>query len=140
MTDPQLLIRLYQPADEVQVIDLWQRCGLTVPWNDPQQDIQRKVVFQPSLFWVGVIDGRIVGTLMAGYEGRRGWINYLGVAPEYRRIGIGRQWMATAEAALQELGCPKINLQVRSSNTSVIAFYRSLGFTMDEVVSLGKHL
>ncbi len=140
MIEPPPVIRLFEPDDEAQVIDLWQRCKLVVPWNDPQQDILRKVASQPNLFWVGEVDGRIAGTIMAGYEGHRGWINYLGVAPEYQRLGIGRQLMQMAEAALRQLDCPKINLQVRSSNTSVIAFYASLGFTMDEVVNLGKRL
>ena len=140
MPEPEIIIRLYQAADEVQVIDLWHQCSLVVPWNDPQRDILRKVEFQPHLFWAGEIGSRIVATIMAGYEGHRGWINYLAVAPEYRRRGIGSRMMHVAEYELRKLGCPKINLQVRSSNKAVIAFYESLGFAVDDVVSLGKRL
>ncbi len=140
MTEPDIAIRPYQPSDEAHVIDLWQRCKLVVPWNDPKQDILRKVAFQPHLFWVGEIDAVIVATVMAGYEGHRGWINYLAVSPEYRRRGIGRRMLHVAEDELRKLGCPKINLQVRSSNTDVIAFYERLGFAVDDVVSLGKRL
>ena len=77
---------------------------------------------------------------MVGYEGHRGWINYLAVDPSKRRQGIGQQMMKAAEQHLNEQGCPKINLQVRSSNLEVIAFYESLGFSRDEVISLGKRL
>ena len=140
MTEPNIVIRPYQASDEAYVIELWQRCKLVVPWNDPKQDILRKVAFQPHLFWVGTMDAVIVATVMAGYEGHRGWINYLAVAPEYQRRGIGRRMLHVAEDELRKLGCPKINLQVRSSNRDVIAFYERLGFALDDVVSLGKRL
>ncbi len=77
---------------------------------------------------------------MAGYEGHRGWINYLAVAPDFRRRGTARRLMQVAEHELRVLGCPKINLQVRSSNSDVIAFYQRLGFSLEEVVSLGNRL
>ncbi len=77
---------------------------------------------------------------MAGYEGHRGWINYLAVSPEHRRKGYGRQIMAEAERLLRAAGCPKINLQIRSPNKDVIAFYRSIGFAVDDVVSMGRRL
>jgi ribosomal protein S18 acetylase RimI-like enzyme len=133
-------IRAYRAADEDAVIDLWQRCGLTRPWNDPRKDIQRKLRVQPELFLVGVLDGVLVGTVMAGYEGHRGWINYLGVAPEQQRRGLARALMAEAERLLRAAGCPKINLQVRNSNQGAIEFYRQIGYAIDEVVSLGKRL
>ena len=85
-------------------------------------------------------DELVVGAVMAGYEGHRGWINYLAVEPGRRRQGLGRELMATAERLLAERGCPKINLQVRSENADVIAFYGALGYRQDEVVSLGKRL
>ena len=140
MTEPDIVIRPYQPSDEAYVIDLWQRCKLVVPWNDPKQDILRKVAFQPHLFWVGAIEAVIVATVMAGYEGHRGWINYLAVSPNHQRRGIGRHIMQTAEDELRKLGCPKINLQVRSSNQAVVDFYRSLGFAVDDVIGMGKRL
>lgn len=133
-------IRTYQDSDESAVIGLWEQAGLTRPWNDPRKDIRRKLAVRPDLFLVGVRDGMVVGTVMAGYDGHRGWINYLAVAPNRRRLGLGRQLMAEAERLLREAGCPKINLQVRASNRDVIAFYQALGFGLDDVVSLGKRL
>jgi len=133
-------IRPFDTTDEAAVIDLWHRCGLTRPWNDPARDIRRKLRVRPELFLVGVVGGEVVATVMAGYDGHRGWINYLGVAPERQREGLGRAIMAEAERLLREAGCPKINLQVRTSNAGAVEFYRRLGFVIDEVVSLGKRL
>ena len=126
--------------DEPQVVDLWQRCGLVRPWNDPRKDIARKLRVQRELFLVGVDGDRIAGTLMAGYEGHRGWINYLAVDPERRRRGFARVLMAAAEERLRALGCPKINLQIRNDNADAIAFYRRIGFAEDASVSMGKRL
>ena len=84
--------------------------------------------------------GRIVGTVMAGYDGHRGWINYLAVDEEQRRRGIGRALMAAAEEELVALGCPKVNLQIRTGNAEALAFYERLGFGRDDVVSVGKRL
>ena len=135
-----MVVRTFVGADEMSVVALWERCGLTRPWNDPRKDICRKIAVRPDLFLVGILDGVVVASVMAGYEGHRGWINYLAVAPEHRGKGLGRAMMAEAERLLREAGCPKINLQVRSSNTKVIEFYRRLGYTVDDVVSLGKRL
>jgi len=135
-----MVVRTFVGADEMSVVALWERCGLTRPWNDPRKDICRKIAVRPDLFLVGILDGVVVASVMAGYEGHRGWINYLAVAPEHRGKGLGRAMMAKAERLLREAGCPKINLQVRSSNTEVIEFYRRLGYTVDDVVSLGKRL
>jgi ribosomal protein S18 acetylase RimI-like enzyme len=133
-------IRPFSKEDEINVIRLWEQCDLTRPWNNPGKDIARKLAVRPDLFLVGVISGEIVGSVMAGYEGHRGWINYLAVAPKCRRQGLGRALMAEAERLLSLTGCPKINLQVRAANQGVIAFYHSLGYAIDEVVSLGKRL
>ena len=133
-------IRPFDMSDEDAVVALWERCGLARPWNDPRKDIRRKLLAQPDLFLVGVLDGEIAATAMAGYEGHRGWIQYLGVDPRCQRQGLGRAIMEEAERLLREAGCPKINLQVRTSNTGVIEFYRRLGFTLDDVVSMGKRL
>lgn len=133
-------IRSYQPTDESAVIALWQECGLVRPGNDPKKDIQRKLKVQPEMFLVGLVDGDIIGSAMAGYEGHRGWINYLAVAPAHRRRGYARQLMNEAERLLRECGCPKINLQVRTTNHAVIEFYKRIGFTVDDVVSFGKRL
>jgi ribosomal protein S18 acetylase RimI-like enzyme len=135
-----ILIRQYEPADEATVVELWRACGLVVPWNDPKGDIETKLAFQPELFFVAEADGRLAATVMAGYEGHRGWINYLAVAPGLQGDGLGRRMMDAAEEALRALGCPKINLQVRASNHEVVEFYKRLGFSVDETVSLGKRL
>ena len=133
-------IRPYKETDEPDVIQLWQACGLTVPHNDQVKDIRRKMTVQPELFLVGVRQGRIIATVMAGYEGHRGWLNYLAVSPDQRRGGFARRLIAEVEKRLRRMGCPKINLQVRGTNTEAIAFYRKIGFVEDNVISLGKRL
>ncbi len=136
----EIEIRPFEPGDETSVVQLWTECGLVVPWNNPHRDIQRKRKVQPEMFLVGCLDGKIIATVMAGYDGHRGWINYLAVHPEHQRAGIGRRMMAEAEIRLHTAGCPKINLQVRSTNSKVIEFYKKIGFKVDDVVSLGKRL
>ena len=133
-------IRPFQLADEHAVIELWRRCDLVRPQNDPRKDIARKLAVQPEMFLVALEDDAIVGSVMCGYEGHRGWINYLAVDSEQRCRGIGRELMNEAERVLREAGCPKINLQVRSTNDAVLAFYRAIGFVVDDVVSMGKRL
>jgi ribosomal protein S18 acetylase RimI-like enzyme len=135
-----MMLRTYQNTDEEAVIALWHACGLVVPQNNPKRDIVRKLRVNPELFLVGDLDGKIIATCMAGYEGHRGWINYLAVAPEHQRKGFAREIMQHAESLLREAGCPKINLQVRSTNAAVIAFYEQIGFQIDAVTSLGKRL
>lgn len=122
------------------MVALWRACDLVRPWNDPHKDIARKLRVNPEWFLVAEEGGRIVGTVMIGYEGHRGWINYLAVEPARQRGGLGRDLMAEAERILHAAGCVKINLQVRRSNVGVIAFYEKLGFAADDVVSLGKRL
>jgi ribosomal protein S18 acetylase RimI-like enzyme len=136
----KMVIRQFQLEDEAAVISLWQCCDLIRPWNDPHKDIRRKLGVRPDLFLVGVLDGRIVACVMAGYEGHRGWLNYLAVAPEHQRHGLARAIVAEAERLLHAAGCPKISLQIRTSNHGVIEFYRRLGFSVDDVVSMGKRL
>jgi ribosomal protein S18 acetylase RimI-like enzyme len=133
-------IRPFQPGDEAAVIALWEQCGLIRPWNNPHEDIRRKLAVRPEWFLVGVLEERVVACVMAGYEGHRGWLNYLAVAPEHQRHGLARALVAEAERLLRAAGCPKINLQVRSSNAGVKEFYRRLGYGVDEVVSMGKRL
>jgi ribosomal protein S18 acetylase RimI-like enzyme len=133
-------IRPFRPGDKESVVQLWTDCGLIVPWNDPYRDIQRKLKVQAEMFLVACSDGQVIASVMAGYDGHRGWINYLAVHPRYQRKGIGRRLMDEAEVLLREAGCPKINLQVRTNNTAVIAFYKAIGFKQDDVVSFGKPL
>jgi ribosomal protein S18 acetylase RimI-like enzyme len=133
-------IRPFHSSDEAAVISLWRRCELVRPWNDPAKDIRRKLKVRPDLFLVGCLDGRLIACVMAGYEGHRGWLNYLAVDPKHQRHGYARAIVDEAERLLREAGCPKINLQVRSSNHGVIEFYRRLGYSVDDVVSMGKRL
>jgi ribosomal protein S18 acetylase RimI-like enzyme len=133
-------IRSFEPADEGAVIELWEQCSLTRAWNDPVKDIQRKLQVRPELFLVGHENDELVATAMVGYDGHRGWIYYLGVSPQHQQRGYGRQIMEHAERLLRAEGCPKINLQVRTSNRQAMDFYRRLGYEIDDGVSLGKRL
>jgi ribosomal protein S18 acetylase RimI-like enzyme len=135
-----LCIRPYRREDAEAVVALWRRCELVVPHNDPWKDIARKLKVDPAGFLVGECDGALIATCMIGYEGHRGWINYLAVDPAHQKQGFARQMMETAEAKLRALGCPKIQLLVRASNAPVAEFYRRIGFQADEVISFGKRL
>ena len=133
-------IRSFVSTDIDVIVALWRRCGLVRPNNDPIKDIARKQKVRGDLFLVGSFDREIVASVMVGYEGHRGWINYLAVSPDHRKQGYGRKMMEEAERRLRAEGCPKINLQVRTSNSEVLAFYAAIGFLPDDVVSLGKRL
>ena len=138
------VIRPFRRDDTEAVVALWRAAGLVVPWNDPYRDIERKLTVQPELFLVAedASDGApvVVGAAMVGYDGHRGWVNYLAVDESRRGEGLGAAIMAEAERLLVERGCPKLNLQVRSTNQGVIDWYRSLGYEPDHAVSLGKRL
>jgi len=132
-------IRPFYEPDRQAVIQLWQDCDLTRPWNDPDQDISRKIAFQPELFLVAENAGQVIASAMAGYDGHRGSVYYLAVSPKYQAKGIGKQMMSEIEDRLMKLGCPKLNIVVRSNN-KVLEFYRKLGYLPDDVLSLGKRL
>ena len=143
--------RSFTPGDRTRVARLWETCGLTRPWNDPYRDIDRKLDRDAELLLVGeapasdaadgtTTTGRVVATVMAGYDGHRGWINYLAVDPDHRGEGHGRTMMEAAETRLLALGCPKVNLQVRTDNPDAVAFYELLGYSVDPVVSMGRRL
>ena len=140
MSETPLFIRPFQTEDEASVVSLWQLCELTVPWNNPYKDIARKLKVQPELFLVGMLDSLLIATVMGGYDGHRGWINYLAVHPDFQGQGYAQQVMENVESELRKRGCPKINLQIRSGNARVIAFYQKLGFTDDQALSMGKRL
>ncbi len=132
-------------ADEAAAVALWRDCGLLRPWNDPHKDIARKQTVQPGLFLVALAPGAdgveaIVGTAMAGYDGHRGSVYYLAVAPGRQRLAIGRSLMARVEQQLLAMGCPKINVLVRTTNVQVMAFYEKLGYARDDALGLGKRL
>lgn len=137
---PDMTIRPFLPADETAVVALWHRCNLVRPPNDPHTDIALKRLAQPDLLLVAVDGATVIGTVMVGYDGHRGWINYLAVAPDHQRLGIGRALVAEAERQLAALGCPKVNLQVRTTNRAVVGFYQALGYAVDDVISMGKRL
>ena len=133
-------IRPYLDSDEAAVIALWEAAGLTRSWNDPRKDIARKRSVQREGFLVGTEDGAVMASLMVGYDGHRGWINYLAVAPAHRNKGHARTLMREAERLLEAAGCPKVNLQIRTSNAAVIEFYKAIGYAQDDVVSFGRRL
>jgi len=135
-----VVYRTYHDEDESGVIALWRDCGLTRPWNHPQADIRRKCADSRELFFVGERDGLPVASCMAGYDGHRGWIYYLAVAPALQRRGIAARLVALAEAELRKLGCPKIDLMVRDTNQQAKAFYRALGYDDDPVAVMSKRL
>ena len=134
-------IRPYREADEPEVAALWSAIFPEQrPWNQPARYIARKLAVQRELFLVGEIDGRVVATVVAGFDGVRGWAYHLAVAPANRRLGYGRAMMEAAEARLAALGCPKLNLQILGDNSAVARFYERLGYAVEERVSMGKLL
>ena len=135
-----MLVREFKISAQSDVLCLWEQCNLTRPWNDPKLDLQRKLKGQPDWLLVGVDADEIIGSVMVGYDGHRGWINYLAVRPDQQRSGVGRALMMEAERRLLGVGCPKINLQIRDDNRDAVAFYKSIGFSRDPVVSFGKRL
>jgi ribosomal protein S18 acetylase RimI-like enzyme len=141
MSDPAIEIRVYQDADAAQVVALWrEELFDPAPHNDPELALRLKLSVDRELLLVATDGGQVIGTVMGGWDGHRGWIYSVGVHATHRRRGIGSQLVLRMEQLLREQGCLKINLQVRTSNLQVIAFYESLGFKQDAVVSLGKRL
>jgi ribosomal protein S18 acetylase RimI-like enzyme len=137
----ELEIRAFTNDDRDAVINLWQVVFPEAPaWNVPAEDIERKLTEQRELFLVAQVDDRLVGTVMGGYDGHRGWVYYLAVHPNKRRRGIGTALMEEVEVRLGEMECPKVNLQVRASNEVVVAFYEKLGYDIEARVSMGKRL
>ena len=127
-------------GDASRVIALWRRCGLTRPWNDPEQDFRRAVEAPASAILLLEAPEVLAAAVMVGFDGHRGWVYYLAVDPEQRRQGIGRQMMAAAEDWLRVCGAPKIQLMVREDNADAIGFYEALGLERQEVVTLGRFL
>jgi ribosomal protein S18 acetylase RimI-like enzyme len=134
-------IRPYNESDEKAVAQLWREVFPdSSVWNIPEDDIRRKLAIQRELFLVAEIDAEIVGTAMAGYDGHRGWVYYVTVDPRQQRKGIGAALMRHVEQELVKIGCHKLNLQVRSSNQGVVAFYKKLGYDIEDRVSMAKRL
>ena len=134
-------IRPFHPADEGEVIALWAAVfAYPAPHNDPATAIRLKVAVQPDLFFVAVEGGVLVGTVMGGYDGHRGWVYSLAVSPPARRRGVGTALMRHVERELAARGCPKINLQVLAANAATVAFYQKLGYAVEERISMGRVL
>lgn len=134
-------IHNFRNDDRTDVIQLWKMCFPNdPPHNEPNSVIERKLSMNDGLFFVASVEGRVVGTVLAGYDGVRGWIYHLATHLDFRRQGIGRKLMDHATSELAERGCIKINLQVRKSNLDVIEFYRRVGFKEDAVLSMGRLL
>jgi ribosomal protein S18 acetylase RimI-like enzyme len=134
-------IRSFQEADREGVVALWRTVFPDAPArNDPLRDIERKLSVQPELFLVALHGSGLVGTCMAGFDGHRGWVHLVAVLPSHRRRGVGGALMRRAEALLADLGCPKLNLQVRASSPEAVPFYESLGFQVEDRISMGKRL
>jgi len=119
---------------------LWRVAGLTRPWNDPAADYDRAVAGPTSAVLAAFDGGTLVGTVVVGHDGHRGWVYYLAVQPAVRGRGVGRELMRAAEAWLTERDVPKLNLMVRHDNAAAIAFYTALGYTDGDVTVLGKFL
>ena len=133
-------VRRFKRTDREEVVTVWDAAGLLRPWNDPYRDIDRKLAVDPEGFLVAETEGAVVGAVMVGYDGHRGWIQYLAVHPDHQRTGVGKQLLEVGISELRSRGCPKINLQVRRSNKAVIEFYERHGFLEDDVLSMGLRL
>lgn len=133
-------LRAFDPDDTDAVVALWRESGLLRPWNDPRADIARKLSVQPELFRVAIDEEQVVGSVMAGYDGHRGWLYYLATAQSHRGQGIARSLVQQVEAMLTELGCPKVQLMVRAGNDQVLDFYAPMGYELSDVVTTGKRL
>ena len=135
-----LSYRDFVADDTDAVVALWQACGLTRAWNDPYKDIARKMTDRNGAFWVVANSDGLIASVMVGYDGHRGTINYLAVTPEAQAQGVGGELMRRAEAYLTDLGCPKVSFCVRKDNLPVLSFYDRLGYEIDDVHFLGKRL
>ena len=135
-------IRPYLDSDEPAVICLWPAVlPDSAPHNDSATAIRKKLAVERDLFFVATVEGNVVGTILGGYDGHRGWIYSVAVSPLNRRRGIGSgAFIRRLEARSSERGCLKVNLQVRTSNAGVIAFYEKLGYGVEERISMGKRL
>jgi ribosomal protein S18 acetylase RimI-like enzyme len=138
---PDISIRPYKAQDEEAVVELWKTCFPDdPPWNQPRDVIRRKMTVQPELLFVALVGDQVVGTVLAGYDGFRGWVNKVATHPSHQRKGIASQLMRAAESALADMGCPKLNRQVRAENASVVEFYKDAGYEIENRVSMGKRL
>jgi ribosomal protein S18 acetylase RimI-like enzyme len=136
-----VLVRAFEDSDEREVTELWNEVSQSdAPHNEPALAIRQKLSVERDLFLVAALDGAVVGTVMGGYDGHRGWVYALAVSPRYRRRGIATALVRQLESDLAKRGCLKVNLQVRAANLGVVPFYEKLGFCVEDLVSMGKRL
>ena len=135
-----MFIRRFDQRETQEVVHLWELCGLTRPWNDPLQDLDRAMRGNESDVLVGEQDGRVVGTVMVGHDGHRGWMYYVAVHPEMQRLGFGAKLVEAAESWLKDKGVPKSMLMIRDSNLPVTEFYTCQGYKPSGVVVMEKWL
>ena len=134
-------VREYASTDRPEVVALWKLVFADdPPHNAPERVIERKLRVQRDLFLVAVSHGRVVGTVLGGYDGFRGWVYHLAVHPDHRLNGFGRRLMQALEIRIRQRGCPKLNLQVRAENAGIRTFYERLGYGVEERLSMGKVL
>jgi ribosomal protein S18 acetylase RimI-like enzyme len=139
--EPEIAVRSFRGPDEADVIALWKEAFPDErTWNEPAAYIARKLAVQPELFLVGQLEGRVVATVIGGFDGVRGWVYHLAVAIAHRRRGYGAAMMREIETRLGALGCPKVNLQIVADNAAVVAFYERVGYSVEPRVSMGKRL
>jgi len=137
----EVIVRAFKTADRAELEALWANVFPNDPaTNAPTLMIENKLRVQPELLLVAAVDAQLVGAVMAGFDGVRGWLYHLAVLPTWRRRGIATQLVRQAEGSLVALGCPKVNLQIRATNSQVVAFYQSLGYLTEERVSMGRRL
>ena len=135
-------IRPFRDGDEEEVISLWRVCGLVRPWNNPRRDIESARTGPSSEIFVAVAGGeeRVVGSVMAGYEGHRGWVYYVAAHPEHRSLGLGGRLMRHAESWLEGLGAPKVMLMIREENEGVRRFYEGLGYEVERRTVMSRRM
>lgn len=127
-------------SDMDEVIALWKACELTRPWNDPAADYRLAVANETSAILLAYSEAELVASVLTGFDGHRGWVYYLAVAPDCQRQGLGRKMMEAAEAWLRERNAPKIQLMVRDDNEAAIGFYKALGYDVQPAVTIGRRL
>ena len=133
-------IRKFQDADRSSLVNIWDTVFPNdPPHNEPSAVIEAKLAVDDLIF-VAEYEGKLVGACMAGYDGHRGWLYAVAVLKERRRNGTGEALVKYAMQSLKEIGCIKVNLQIRPTNTEVAAFYKTLGFATEERLSMGAFI
>lgn len=133
-------IRPCRESDREAVIALWEVCGLTRPWNPPAADIALVRASGHGELLVAAAAGRVVGTVMVGHDGHRGWVYYMAVDPARQRRGLGARLLRAAEAWVAARGVRKLELMIRDSNLAVAAFYQSCGYRREPVAVMSRRL